>query len=220
MALHTKEIVFLNAQDPYAMQLLPQIRVDTIKYQTQTHPQEKAEEREIRFGEHQFVLGAKNHEISSHFSLFLKKKQIPISTNLFGQTNYGYLAVALAIVDILASKEGKPELPAEKALTLNYQLQAGRMSLFAGKHKTLILDSTYNASPRSMREVIDTAIQLRSQLFSPAEIRLILGDMRELGELTEQEHRRLAGYVSQSADQVFLLGEAMGSFLGDELEKI
>ena len=44
--------------------------------------------------------------------------------------------------------------------------------------------------------------------------------MRELGELTEKEHRLLAGYVHQSADQVFLLGSSMKKYLKDELEKI
>jgi len=49
---------------------------------------------------------------------------------------------------------------------------------------------------------------------------LVLGDMRELGDLTEKEHRLLAGYVQQSADFVVLLGTSMHQFLADELEKI
>ena len=44
--------------------------------------------------------------------------------------------------------------------------------------------------------------------------------MRELGELTEREHRLLAGYVHQSADEVFLVGEYMKAYLYDELDKI
>ena len=48
---------------------------------------------------------------------------------------------------------------------------------------------------------------------------LVLGDMRELGDLTEQEHRLLAWYVHQSADQICLVGESMDKYLLDELEK-
>ena len=48
---------------------------------------------------------------------------------------------------------------------------------------------------------------------------LVLGDMRELGDLTEKEHRLLAGYVHQSADQICLVGESMYNYLLDELEK-
>ena len=44
--------------------------------------------------------------------------------------------------------------------------------------------------------------------------------MRELGDLTEREHRMIAGYVSQVADQVILVGKYMTDYLADELEKV
>ena len=44
--------------------------------------------------------------------------------------------------------------------------------------------------------------------------------MRELGDLTEREHRMIAGYVSQVADHVILVGKYMTDFLADELEKV
>jgi len=44
--------------------------------------------------------------------------------------------------------------------------------------------------------------------------------MRELGDLTEREHRLLAGYVSQVADRVILVGKYMVDYLADELEKV
>jgi len=44
--------------------------------------------------------------------------------------------------------------------------------------------------------------------------------MRELGELTEREHRMIAGYVSQVADRVILVGQYMTDYLADELEKV
>lgn len=43
--------------------------------------------------------------------------------------------------------------------------------------------------------------------------------MRELGDLAEREHRLLAAYVSQSADEVFLVGKEMSLHLVDELQK-
>jgi UDP-N-acetylmuramyl pentapeptide synthase len=48
---------------------------------------------------------------------------------------------------------------------------------------------------------------------------LVLGDMRELGDWTEREHRLLASYVSAVADRVFLVGEYMNAHLVDELQK-
>jgi UDP-N-acetylmuramyl pentapeptide synthase len=44
--------------------------------------------------------------------------------------------------------------------------------------------------------------------------------MRELGDLTEREHRMIAGYVSQVADRVVLVGKYMADYLADELEKV
>jgi len=52
MALHTKELVFLNQDDPYAMQLLPRIQVDKITYQTQGYEQTA----DISFDSCDFVL--------------------------------------------------------------------------------------------------------------------------------------------------------------------
>ena len=40
MALHTKELVFLNQDDTYAVQLLPRIQVDVLTYQTKGYESE------------------------------------------------------------------------------------------------------------------------------------------------------------------------------------
>jgi UDP-N-acetylmuramyl pentapeptide synthase len=71
-----------------------------------------------------------------------------------------------------------------------------------------------------VRKIIDTVFAIRAKLFPKSEIWIILGDMRELGDLTEKEHRLLAGYVSQVADRLFLLGQSMNEYLADELRKV
>ena len=135
--------------------------------------------------------------------------------------NYGYIGVAVWIAETLAYRWKQDlHLKNKDKLELTYKLQPGRLSVFDGKFDTLIIDSTYNASPLSVRKTIDTVYTIRNNCFSKSEIWLVLWDMRELGDLTESEHRKLAGYVSQSADQLFLLGKSMNEFLADELEKI
>jgi UDP-N-acetylmuramoyl-tripeptide--D-alanyl-D-alanine ligase len=241
MALHTKELVFLNHDDNYAMQLLPRLKIDTITYQTKGHDQNA----DIFFQDCDFTLGSANHDIKSAFSLHLKGKTYHITTNLIGKANYGYIGVALAITETLAyqtplviasepkakrgnlknkkiatpsARDDNTLLPSD--LDLTYQLQPGRLSIFAGKYNSIIFDSTYNAAPLSMRKTIDTAFTIRSKLFPNSEIRIILGDMRELGDLTEQEHRLLAGYVSQVADKLFLMGPQMTTHFADEIQKV
>jgi UDP-N-acetylmuramyl pentapeptide synthase len=178
-------------------------------------------EADIYFDSHSFKKWKENADLKSHFSLHIKDKKYEVETNLFGKMNYGYIGVAIWIAETLAYQwKSDLNLPDKKKLELTYKLQPGRLSVFDWKHNTLIIDSTYNASPLSVRKTIDTVYTIRNNCFPKSEIWLVLWDMRELGDLTESEHRKLAGYVSQSWDQLFLLGKSMNEYLADELDKI
>ena len=218
MALNTKSLVFLNANDEYAQQLAPRIKVDKLMYKTFDTDNIEAD---IYFDEHSFKKWKENADLKSHFDLHIKDQTYKIETNLFGKMNYGYIWVAIWIAETLAYRWKQDlHLKNKDKLELTYKLQPGRLSVFDGKFDTLIIDSTYNASPLSVRKTIDTVYTIRNNCFPKSEIWLILWDMRELGDLTESEHRKLAGYVSQSADQLFLLGKSMNDYLADELDKL
>ena len=218
MALNTKSLVFLNANDEYAQQLAPRIKVDKLMYKTFDNDNIDAD---IYFDEHSFKKWKENADLKSHFDLHIKQQEYKIETNLFGKMNYWYIGVAIWIAETLAYRRKEDlHLKNKDKLELTYKLQPGRLSVFDWKFNTLIIDSTYNASPLSVRKTIDTVYTIRNNCFSKSEIWLILWDMRELWDLTESEHRKLAGYVSQSGDQLFLLGKSMNDYLADELEKI
>ena len=217
MVKNTKETVFLNRDDNYARQVSEMIRVDCFSYTTSgmdgvdlSFVNEKIEEKQ-----------GKNSDFLISFDALIKGKQYRVQTNLIGKPNYAYLTLGLAIAQISVWKMRGEELDMEKFLSdpLIYQLQPGRCSIFAGKEWSLIVDSTYNSSPLSMRKLIDTTLQIQKSLKEKRKVMLVLGDMRELGDLTEKEHRLLAGYVHQSADQICLVGESMYNYLLDELEK-
>ena len=218
MALNTKSLVFLNANDEYAQQLAPNIKIDKLMYKTFDTDNVKAD---IYFDKHSFKKWKENANLKSKFSLHIKDQKYEIETNLFWKMNYGYIWVAIWIAETLAYRwKADLNLPNKKDLELTYKLQPGRLSVFDWKFDTLIIDSTYNASPLSVRKTIDTVYTIRQNCFSKSEIWLILWDMRELWDLTESEHRKLAWYVSQSADQLFLLGKSMNDYLADELDKL
>ena len=218
MALHTKSLVFLNANDEYAQQLAPRIKVDKLMYKTFDTDNIEAD---IYFNEHSFKKWKENADLKSQFNLHIKEQEYKIETNLFGKMNYGYIWVALWITETLAYRRKEDlHLKNKDKLELTYKLQPWRLSVFDWKYNTLIIDSTYNASPLSVRKTIDTVYTIRNNCFTKSEIRLVLWDMRELWDLTESEHRKLAGYVSQSGDQLFLLWKSMNDYLADELEKI
>ncbi len=225
MLKNTLEIGFLNANDAYAMQLKDQIYIDYLTYQTEGNDITA----DIYFKDELFYLADFKGGIGVQFYIWIKEKKYHISTNILSKANYWYIGVALAIAWILDYKYAKLEARAEnpilrnwshELLELKYQLQPGRLSIFHGIENSVIIDSTYNASPLSVRKIINTAYNIQSQLFPNRKIILVLWDMRELGDLTEREHRMIAGYVSQVADHVVLVGQYMTDYLADELEKI
>ena len=103
---------------------------------------------------------------------------------------------------------------------LIYKLQPWRCSIFKWKHDSILIDSTYNASPLSVRKLIDTTLSIQKASWNKKKILLVLWDMRELWDLTEKEHRLLAWYVQWSADHVVLLWNSMHNYLADEIQKI
>ncbi|HJN71603.1 MAG TPA: cyanophycin synthetase, partial [Phycisphaerales bacterium] len=79
-----------------------------------------------------------------------------------------------------------------------------------------IIDDAYNANPASM----NAAIEMFSRMKAPRKI-LVLGDMLELGDQSDVEHRRIGGLVAkQSFDKVILVGNAMASAAKVLLEAI
>lgn len=83
----------------------------------------------------------------------------------------------------------------------------------------MLIDSSYNAAPQSMRVMIKNAYELRDALYADHELRLCLGEMRELGGYREDEHRKLM-YDLGNYDRLYLLGQSMHEFALDELQKI
>ncbi len=82
-----------------------------------------------------------------------------------------------------------------------YVPQNQRSQLVKGEHNHLILDS-YNANPSSMREAINGLIN-----YASPPTMLILGDMAELGDASDHEHRELVRWIGTlKLDRVLLVG--------------
>lgn len=219
MVKSTREIAFLNADDAYAQEVMGALEIDVFSYQTLGYESSA----DLHFSDEKIEIWMQNEHLAlTNLKLHLKSQSYSLKTNLLGKPNYGYLSVALVMAQILVLKIKGEELDMQSFLAepLIFQLQAGRCSLFKGKEESILVDSSYNASPLSMRKLIDTTLMLNKSLPEQRKVLLVLGDMRELGDLTEKEHRFLAAYVQQSADFVVLLWTSMHHFLADELGKI
>ena len=81
-----------------------------------------------------------------------------------------------------------------------WQPSTGRLQPSVGKNDCVILDDCYNANPVSMQAAIDTLCALEGNKIA------ILGDMAELGEISESAHKNLN--VS-NVDTLYLIGAHM-----------
>jgi UDP-N-acetylmuramoyl-tripeptide--D-alanyl-D-alanine ligase len=83
-----------------------------------------------------------------------------------------------------------------------YHSQPGRMFVVHGKHHSLIIDDTYNSAPDSARAAIQELAE-----FPGGHKIAVLGDMLELGSLSEESHREIGEYIAKhSIDYVVLVG--------------
>lgn len=215
MVQNTLELALLNIDDRDAMSLVDDIEIDYLTYQTQWYNSEG----DITFSDEKFEY--KDENLYSNFNLSIRQKNINITTNILWKANYGYIWVALAILDIINYKDWKASIfDSFDKIFLEYKLQWWRLSVFDWLYDSILFDSTYNSSPLSVQKILNTVYNIRKDLFSDSEIWVMLGDMRELWKLTESDHRKIASYVYSVADRLFLVWENMRKYLKDELEKI
>lgn len=114
----------------------------------------------------------------------------------FGQTLAAALCIALD--EDYTLKEGCD------LLRKNFRLPKGRASLIEGKNGSIIIDSSYNASPTPMMDMLTLLTKI------PGKRKLaLLGDMRELGPETEGMHERVIRQALNTADEVHLVGPKM-----------
>lgn len=97
----------------------------------------------------------------------------------------------------------------------NFKLPPGRCTLLRGINNSYILDSSYNSSlvPAS------SALKLLKDISQGRKL-AVLGDMRELGELAEQEHKKLAHVAAKFTDLIITVGPLMKKYFVNEFELI
>ena len=111
-------------------------------------------------------------------------KMIKIKTNLIGSYNSDNVLAAISIGTYFAV----PTSDAVKAISA-YVPSNNRSQMTKTRHNVLIKD-TYNANPTSMKASLESfnALQLSSRKMSKV---MLLGDMRELGDDSQKEHRNI-----------------------------
>lgn len=120
-------------------------------------------------------------------------------TNLIGAYNFPNIASALCIGKFF----GVPESEAGQAVA-DYNPSNNRSQLIKKGNITIILDA-YNANPSSMEAALENIINMPI-----LKKNLILGDMFELGEFMEEEHRNIGKMTkNKNFNKVIFCGERM-----------
>lgn len=95
----------------------------------------------------------------------------------------------------------------------SYKIPAGRMNIFSGIKTTTIIDSSYNSGREALIDAINTL-----KILAKDKSIAVLGDMRELGNLSQKEHEKIAQeLISQKIRRIILIGPDMSSFVWPRL---
>lgn len=135
-------------------------------------------------------------ELNLKLTATYQHKTYEISTNLFGSYNIENVKAAIA-----AGLFFGVEMETVVNAVQKYKPANNRSQIKVTKENTLICDS-YNANPTSMHLALDSfsAIHADHKL-------VILGDMLELGEKSDEEHLNLLNSLSShQIDNAFLIG--------------
>ncbi len=119
-----------------------------------------------------------------------------IHTRLIGAYNFENVLAAIAVGTYF-------EVPDNKIVSaLEMYMPQNNRSQFKETEKNKLIIDAYNANPTSMKASLTNFFQM-----SFPNKMVILGDMKELGEQSEEEHRAIVDLLSESSlKNVFLIG--------------
>lgn len=126
---------------------------------------------------------------------------LQIKTQLVGEYNFENVMTAVAVGRLFGVNNADIKDAIEA-----YKPTNNRSQIIKTPHNELIMDA-YNANPTSMDAAVRNFAKIRKE--HPM---LIIGDMRELGDESQSEHRKIISLVEECGfKEVFLVGKEMTS---------
>ena len=127
-----------------------------------------------------------------------------VKTRLVGEFNFDNAIAAVAVSKFFGINAERISSSLEEYEPTNYRSQFMRTT-----KNDLIID-TYNANPTSMKTSLDFFISIPSSMPKMA----ILGEMKELGEISESEHKRMITYLSDNSNmEIYLVGQIFNNMI-------
>jgi len=146
------------------------------------------------------------------FNLNMENHRVGVAVPVLGKHHVN--VILPAIICALALKMELPEiLEAMKRFTL----PPGRLNLIEGNLDGMtIIDSSYNSSPKSCTEALNTLASLKPKVGGRRIA--VLGNMNELGEHSRTHHEELARLIPGSCDILATVG-VMAKIFADKCEE-
>jgi len=120
------------------------------------------------------------------------------SVPLFGRHHAKNACFALLIAEKLGISIAK-----QKSALLSLEHTSMRFEMLEAKNGAVVVNDSYNASPTSMTG----AIEVIKEMEGFSEKVLVLGDILELGDFSEDMHRSIAKVISEPITHLYTYGE-------------
>ncbi len=101
-------------------------------------------------------------------------------------------------------------------LKKNFKLPRGRSSVFKGIKNSTIIDSSYNSSKNSVVSFLDLVKSFKTE---GRKIVFLMGDMRELGNQAESEHKEVATKINSVVDEAYFVGPLTNQYVVPNIKK-
>jgi len=191
-ALRPEGTAILNGDDTHIAPLAKTLSNKTVILYG-TYP-----ENAVR-AEHVHIVYENNMPSGLAFSLITKDDTYPITLSHTIGAHHAYTALAAFVAAVSAGIS-----PQDTAMRLSHiSPTPGRLRLLEGVRNICLIDDTYNASPLAVAAGLSTLRDIRSAGIKVA----ILGDMRELGNMTESAHNDAGKDAAISADILIFVGD-------------
>lgn len=152
----------------------------------------------------------KIEDFMTTFEINFGVERVKVAYSLLGEHQI-YSALAAAALGL---SEGISLISIKNALE-KMRPQEHRLELLTGFNGSLILDDSYNGSPLSVEAAIDTLGSL------PARRRIVvLGETKELGDFSENLHRKIAQKIYKERIDLVYLGTGATQFIASELKSL
>lgn len=188
-------VAVLNADDPLVAQMAPRTQARVVFFSVEGPADYRA--TDINF----------DGRARASFTLHTPTGSSPVQLQVFGAHQVPN-ALAAAAVGI---ESGLPVEQVANALSSHVAASVHRMDVRDRADGVTVIDDSYNANPDSVRAAVDALVRTAQTREGGRSI-AVLGQMAELGDETEKEHRALAEVlVDRGVDMLLTVGDSDGA---------